>query len=86
VKVRRWLEERNVGTLMQAHEALVGSMPAVGAAPKAWLTYHQHATEVYTEIADLDGAHYYEALACAGVERDKATDIAQQIEQVAESG
>lgn len=80
------MDERNVGTLMQAHEALVGSMPAVGAAPKAWLIYHEHATEVYTEMAELDPAHYFEALACAGVERDKAADIARQIEQVAERG
>jgi hypothetical protein len=68
-------------TLERAHNAVAEVRPAAGEPAWQWLAYHRHAAAIYAEVADVDRTHHHEALAWAGVEREKVAELARQIEE-----
>ena len=62
-----------------AQDALVPLQPEADAAPEAWLAYHRYAASVFAEIAEVDRAHHHESLACFGMERQKAAELAKRL-------
>jgi hypothetical protein len=66
-------------TLVEAHEAVARIRPGRQAPPDEWLSYHQRAAAVYTEVAEIDRGHHHESLYWADREREHARKIKVQI-------
>ncbi|MBV8995851.1 MAG: hypothetical protein JO287_19595 [Pseudonocardiales bacterium] len=66
-------------TLAEAHEALADMRPARDAPLSEWLAYHQRATALYAEVAEIDRGHHHETLFMAEQERQRAKVIKAQI-------
>lgn len=61
-----------VSTLGAAHELLTRQWPGDNASPAAWTAYHQHAADLYDQIARTDPDHQHEARYWAQQERSAA--------------
>jgi hypothetical protein len=61
-----------VSTLRAAHELLARQWPGDNANPAAWMAYHQHAADLYDQVARTDPDHQHEARYWAQQQRSAA--------------
>jgi hypothetical protein len=66
-------------TLAQAHEAPMGMRPSSNASLTSWRLFRELAARIYTEVADVDRFHHYEAMAWAAAERSKAEGLRRRM-------
>ena len=62
-------------TLTKAHDLIMKVRPAADAPLTKWLQFREFAARVYTEVADIDRHHHHEAMAWAGIERERAAEL-----------
>jgi hypothetical protein len=74
-----WAAARAVGTLNDAHTALVKVMPAPDGPREEWRDYYLRSAEVYGRVAEIDRGHHHEALYWAKREREKGEEIARAL-------
>jgi hypothetical protein len=67
-------------TLVEAQVALALIRPRQQAPLGEWLAYYQRSTVWYAEIAEVDRGHHHQALYMAEQERERAKEIAAQIQ------
>ncbi|MEV4317820.1 AMED_5909 family protein [Actinocrispum sp. NPDC049592] len=65
-------------TLVQAN-AVTPMMPPAGADLEEQREFYQGRADMYREVAKTDPRHYWEAMACAGLEQERADLIADNI-------
>jgi hypothetical protein len=61
-----------VATLRAAHELLARQWPGGNSSSLGWVAYHQHAADLYDEVARSDPDHQHEARYWAQQERAAA--------------
>lgn len=66
-------------TLAEAHHMVAHTRPPQQAPLLAWLAYHQRATTLYAEVAEIDRGHHREALFMTEQERQRVKEIKAQI-------
>jgi hypothetical protein len=75
-----WRKALDVRTLWAAHEVLSQLRPKRDAQAGVWLDYYRRSATVYAEVAEVDRGHHHEALYWAARERERASELAGQIE------
>jgi len=76
---KKFIEPDQPRTLAEAQEVLGRVRPTQQAPLTEWLAFHQRATAVYAEVAEIDRGHHHEALFMADQERQRTTEIKAQI-------
>lgn len=71
--------EREVRTLMQAHEVLSALRPPDDAALPVWRQYYRRSAATCARVAEIDRGHHHEALYWADRENLKADEIVTQL-------
>jgi hypothetical protein len=72
-------QQKTPATLAEAHDVLWHQRPARDADPLAWVAFHRHSADVYTQTAEIDVQHRHEAIQHAGMEIRKARDIEHRL-------
>ena len=67
-------------TLAEAHEVLWRERPARGADLRELVAFHRRSAEVYSQVAQIDLRHKYEAQQCAGLEIRKARGFEERLD------
>jgi hypothetical protein len=67
-------------TLGEAQVALALIRPRQQAPLGEWFAYYQRSVAWYAEIAEIDRGHHHEALYMAEQERERAKEVAAQIQ------
>jgi hypothetical protein len=76
---------RDAVTLEQAN-AVMPLLPPTGMSAEEKSEFFQLRAEMYRRVADKDPDHYYEALACAGLEQENADNYAGEAKRSKRSG
>jgi hypothetical protein len=77
MSIRRSAGKGDPVTLEQANSVFPLS-PPVNATLAEKRDFYQRRADMYRKVADTDQRHYYEALACAGLEQEQADKFAAQ--------
>ncbi|WP_245975527.1 AMED_5909 family protein [Amycolatopsis palatopharyngis] len=72
-------KQRELRTLMQAHEVLSSMRPSEDAPLPVWRDYYRRSAATYARIAEIDRGHHHEALYWADRENLKADEISKRL-------